>query len=462
VRADDPERAGLRRWPVDAKPLVMRADRPRAAPGLDATGRHAAAAIDRPDGAHAWWRLLASLALSTIGGIGLWSVVVSLPAIQAEFGIDRGDASLPYTATMIGFALGSVLMGRLADRFGIVVPAVLAALMLGLGYVAAASAATLWQFMLAQALLIGMLGSSATFGPLVADVSLWFVRRRGIAVAIVASGNYLAGTVWPPLLQAAIEAVGWRQAHLGIGALCVVTMLPLALALRRRAPVEDPTDCPVGAGLGPRSPTRPGNLGARDLADTLRMSPATLQLLLVLAGLSCCIAMSMPQVHLVAYCADLGYGPARGAEMLSLMLGLGVVSRLASGLIADRIGGVGTLILGSTLQCLALLFYLPFDGLTSLYVVSALFGLSQGGIVPSYALIVRDYFPAREAGARISLVLMATVAGMALGGWMSGAIYDLTGSYRAAFLNGIAWNLLNMAIAFWLLLGRLLPRGCPA
>jgi MFS family permease len=347
---------------------------------------------------------------------------------------------------MIGFAVGGVLMGRLADRFGIVVPVVIGALMLGIGYVAAASATSLWQFMLAQALLIGLLGSSATFGPLVADVSLWFVRRRGIAVAIVASGNYLAGTIWPPLLQAAIAAVGWRQAHMGIAAVCVTVMLPLALALRRRVPVEDAS-----------SP-----LGARDIADTLRMSPGTLQVLLVVAGLACCIAMSMPQVHIVAYCADLGYGPARGAQMLSLMLGLGVVSRLASGLIADRIGGVGTLIVGSTLQCLALLFYLPFDGLTSLYVVSALFGLSQGGIVPSYALIVRDYFPAREAGARISLVLMATIVGMALGGWMSGAIYDLTGSYQAAFMNGIAFNLLNMSIAFWLLLGRHRPHPTPA
>jgi MFS family permease len=406
----------------------------------------AAAGADQPDGAYAWWRLLACLGLSTIGGIGLWSVVVSLPAIQAEFGVDRADASLPYTATMVGFAIGGVLMGRVADRFGIVVPAVLAALMLGIGYIAAGSATALWQFMLAQALLIGMLGSSATFGPLVADVSLWFVRRRGIAVAIVASGNYLAGTLWPPLLQTAIEAVGWRQAHVGIGVLCVLTMLPLALALRRRAPVED-------AGVP---------LSARAITDALRVSPATLQVLLIVAGLSCCIAMSMPQVHIVAYCADLGYGPARGAEMLSLMLGFGVISRLASGLIADKIGGVGTLILGSTLQCLSLLFYLPFNGLTSLYVVSALFGLSQGGIVPSYALIVRDYFPAREAGARVSLVLMATVAGMALGGWMSGVIFDLTGSYRAAFLNGIAWNLLNMSIAFWLLLGRLRPQPAPA
>ena len=423
----------------------MRAGRSRLPFGAGTGGNVAGDA--RPDSAYAWWRLLASLALSTMGGIGLWSVVVSLPAIQAEFGVDRADASLPYTATMVGFAVGGVLMGRLADRFGIVVPAVLGALMLGIGYVAAASATALWQFMLAQALLIGMLGSSATFGPLVADVSLWFVRRRGIAVAIVASGNYLAGTLWPPLLQAAIAAVGWRQAHVGIGVLCVLTMLPLALLLRRRAPAED-TGVPLSARDHRGHPAHV----AGDAPGPARRSPAS----------SCCIAMSMPQVHIVAYCADLGYGPARGAEMLSLMLGFGVVSRLGSGLIADRIGGVGTLILGSTLQCLALLFYLPFDGLTSLYVVSALFGLSQGGIVPSYALIVRDYFPAREAGARVSLVLMATVAGMALGGWMSGAIFDLTGSYRAAFLNGIAWNLLNMSIAFWLLLGRLRPRPAPA
>jgi MFS family permease len=421
---------------------ARRADTPRG----DSGGQAIAAGAEQPDSAYAWRRLAASLALSTLGGIGLWSAIVALPAIQAEFGVDRGDASLPYTATMVGFAVGGVLMGRLADRFGVTLPVLLGALMLGTGYVAAASATSLWQFMLAQALLIGLLGSSATFGPLVADVSLWFVRRRGIAVAIVASGNYLAGTIWPPLLQSAIEAVGWRQAHMGIGALCVVTMVPLALTLRRRAPVEDSS----------------APLSARDIASTLRMSPGTLQALLVVAGLACCIAMSMPQVHIVAYCGDLGYGPARGAEMLSLMLGLGVVSRLASGLIADRIGGVGTLILGSTLQCLALLFYLPFDGLTSLYVVSALFGLSQGGIVPSYALIVRQYFPAREAGARVSLVLMATVAGMAIGGWMSGAIYDLTGSYQAAFLNGIAWNLLNMSIALWLLLGHLRPRTAPA
>lgn len=171
--------------------------------------------------------------------------------------------------------------------------------------------------------------------------------------------------------------------------------------------------------------------------------------------------MSMPQIHIVAYSGDLGYGAARGAEMLSLMLATGVVSRLISGLIADRIGGLGTLLLGSVLQCLAMILYLPFDGLVSLYLISALFGLSQGGIVPSYALIVREYYPAREAGARVSLVLMATVGGMALGGWMSGGIHDLTGSYTAAFINGIAFNLVNMAIAFRLLTGRRRRRALP-
>ena len=184
----------------------------------------------------------------------------------------------------------------------------------------------------------------------------------------------------------------------------------------------------------------------------ISLSPAALQVLLVIAGLGCCVAMSMPQVHIVAYCMDLGYGVAHGADMLSIMMAGGVVSRLASGFLADRIGGMKTLLIGSVLQCLSLLFYIPFDGLASLYVVSLVFGLSQGGIVPCYAIIVRDYMPAKEAGQRIGIVMMATIFGMAIGGWMSGWIYDLTGSYAAAFLNGIAWNLLNVlaiGLLFW-------------
>jgi MFS family permease len=392
----------------------------------------AASLIESP---YAWRRLAVSLALSTIGGVGLWSVVVVLPAVQAEFGLARGSASLPYTATMLGFAVGGILMGRLADRVGIMVPLVLSSVALGLGYLLAAGAPGLLPFALAQGLVIGMLGSAATFAPLMADVSHWFTRRRGIAVSICASGNYLAGTVWPPILQHFTATRGWRATMMGVGVFCFLPMLPLAALLRRRAPVAHPpaASVAVASGIGPH------------------VSPGRLQALLMVAGLGCCVAMSMPQVHIVAYASDLGHGVAHGAEMLSLMLGFGVVSRLASGWIADRIGGVRTLLLGSALQCLTLALYLPFDGLASLYVVSALFGLSQGGIVPSYAIIVRESFLPQEAGARIGAVAMATIVGMALGGWMSGALFDLTASYRAAFVNGIIWNLLNLVIALWLL-----------
>ncbi len=388
------------------------------------------------DGARAWIRLGLALTISTVGGIGLWSMVVTLPAIEAEFGLSRGEASMPYMATMIGFAVGGIIMGRLLDRLGIFPPLVLGACMLGIGYVAISFSPNIYVFSIIHAVLIGMLGSAATFAPLVADISHWFEKRRGIAVAVVASGNYLSGTVWPPILSWGIETVGWRETHVWIGIVCLLVMLPLAYSLRHRPPEHD--EATAAAKIAPMP---------------FDASPRAVQILLIVAGLACCVAMSMPQVHIVAYCGDLGYGVARGAEMLSLMLGLGVVSRIASGFIADKIGGVATLLLGSTLQCVALFFFIPFDGLVSLYLISALFGLSQGGIVPSYALIVRKYYPAREAGTRVSIVLMTTVAGMALGGWISGEIYDLTGSYRMAFWNGIGWNLLNMTIAVWFLLG---------
>lgn len=388
------------------------------------------------DSGYSWARLAAALGIAVMGGIGLWSPTVVLPTLEMEFGIDRGEATLPYTATMIGFAVGGVLMGRFSDRFGIFWPIVFGTLMLAGGFVLASFSTSYWQFVAIQAGLIGLLGCSPTFGPLVADISHWFRRRRGIAIAIVASGNYLAGTIWAPLLEHMINEMGWRQTYLVVGLLCLVLMLPLALVMRRQPDLE-PAAQPGAA-----------------KATSLPLPSPHLQVILMAAGVACCVAMAMPQVHMIAYCGDLGYGSARGSEMISLMLGFGVVSRLISGLIADKIGGIGTLILGSALQCLALIFYLPFDGLVSLYIVSSLFGLSQGGIVPSYALIVRDYFPAREAGVRVSLVLTATVGGMALGGWLSGEIFDLTGSYQAAFLHGIAWNLFNMGIAFWLLTSR--------
>ncbi len=416
-------------------------------------GRSAEEQASDIDGSAAWMRLFCAVLVSTIGGVGMWSVVVVLPAVQAEFGVTRGEASLAFTLTMLGFGFGGILMGRLADSFGVFRPLVGAGFTLGLGYLATAYATSLWQFALAHGVLIGFLGSSISFGPMIADISHWFERRRGIAVAICASGNYVAGTIWPPVVQHLVTTYGWRQTHVWLGLFCMVAMVPLAFTLRRRSPNRGShaTQMAAAAAAVPLPPPVP---------------LPVLQVLLVVAGLACCVAMSMPQVHIVAYCGDLGYGTARGAEMLSVMLGMGIISRLASGLIADRIGGVGTLLLGSVLQGVALLLYVPFDGLMSLYIISGLFGLFQGGIVPSYALIVRQYFPPDEAGARVGLVLMSTLIGMALGGWMSGLIFDLTGSYQAAFLNGIAWNLLNVLIVLFLIWGgrgsRRPSRGLPA
>lgn len=390
------------------------------------------------DSRQAALRLLTVLGLVTLGNSGMYVVAVVLPAVQAEFGVGRGDAALPYTLMMICLGLGGLWTGKLADKHGITPVLQVGAVAVCAGFIWAGLSGSIWTFGLAHGLLLGMLGSSSTFAPLLADTALWWNKRRGIAVAVAASGNYLAGTVWPPLVQWGIETIGWRHTYVLMGLLCGGGMLLLAQRMRQRPPLVVVAQ-PAGSSLHAVSTDRPFGLPV-----------AHAQALLCVAGVACCVAMSMPQVHIVAYCTDLGFGAARGAEMLSLMLACGIVSRLVSGLICDRIGGIRTLLLGSALQGVALLLFLPFDGLVPLYVISGLFGLFQGGIVPSYAIIVREHFPPQEAGARVGAVIMATLVGMALGGWMSGWVFDLTGSYHAAFLNGIAWNLLNLSIAGWL------------
>jgi MFS family permease len=386
------------------------------------------------DSGYAWFRLAVSMTLSALGGVGMWSVVVALPAMQADFAVARGEASLPFTLTTIGFGLGGVVMGKASDRFGIVWPVVIGACCLGLGYILVSLAPGIGSAAVAYGVLIGMMGTGATFSPLMADISKWFERRRGIAVALCAAGNYIAGTLWPPIVELLIRRQGWRTAHLVIGIVCIVCMVPLALLLRSPAPVQS---------------TR-GGLGARRF-PAARLSPGLLQTLLVIAGVGCCVAMSMPQVHIVAYCGDLGYGVANGARMLSLMLGFGIVSRIASGFIADRIGGMKTLVIGSALQSVALALYLTSDQLVPLFVISAMFGLFQGGLVPSYAIVIRENYPVEQTGTRVGIVMMATLFGMAFGGWISGVIYDRTGSYHAAFANGMLWNLLNLGIVLFVL-----------
>ena len=389
------------------------------------------------DSAYAARRLFITLLLMTLGGSSMYVVSVVLPEVQKEFDVSRADASLPYTLMMLGFGAGGLAMGKLADKWGVHVALWIGAVGVGSGFILAGMASNIWLFALAHGLLMGLLGSSSTFAPLLADTSLWWDKRRGIAVAVCASGNYLAGSIWPALAQQGVETLGWRETYIWIGIVCGLGMLALSFLMKQRPPMMV-----VAA---------PGSVQSMASERPFGLPVNTAHALLCVAGVACCVAMAMPQVHIVAYCTDLGFGAARGSEMLSLMLACGIVSRLISGAICDRIGGLKTLALGSLLQGVALLLFLPFDGMVSLYVISALFGLFQGGIVPAYAIIVREYFPAKRVGVLVGAVIMATMIGMALGGWMSGKVFDLTGSYHAAFVNGVLWNALNLSIALFLL-----------
>ncbi len=387
-----------------------------------------------PDSRRAWLRLAVAVVIGSLGSVGMWSVVVALPVVQSDFGATRGTASLAFTMVMLGFGLGQVVTGRISDRYGIVAAIGVGIGILGLGYIGAGYAPSVLAFILLH-FAIG-LSSAATFGPLMAEASHWFDRYRGLAVAIAASGNYIGGTLWPPAVNFGLQTFGWRTTHIAIGIFTAIAMAVSLVALRLL----------MGAA------TQRSHVNAPPPRVDLKLSTNALTAILSVASIACCVAMSMPQVHIVAYCGDLGYGVARGAEMLSLMLGFGIISRIGSGFLADKIGGIRTLLIGSVAQGSALLFYLFFDSLTSLYIISAMFGLFQGGIVPSYAIIVREAMPAAEAATRIGIVIFASVFGMSLGGWISGVIFDATGSYAAAFANGLAWNLLNVTIMVLLLL----------
>ena len=377
-------------------------------------------------------RFVAALPLMTIGGSAMYSAIMVLEPAALEFSSGRGGASLPYASFMAGFAVGGVVMGRVADRYGILLPALLGSLALPAGFLLCVQATSILHLCVVLAVLCGFLGAAFSFGPLVADTSLWFTARRGLAVGIVISGNYLAGAVWPPILQHYFDQQGWRATFNDLSWFTLCTMLPLSLLLTRQPPKEKIQD----AAVHPADDHRP-----------LAMTPLNLQCLICAAGVGCCIAMAMPQVHIVPYVLDLGHPAARGAEMLGLMLGFGVISRVGAGWLSDRIGGLIPLLIGSGLQTVVLIAFLGSDSLAWLDGVSIAFGLSQGGIVPSYAIILRTFFPVAEAGWRIGLALFFTIGGMAVGGWIAGALYDLTGSYTASFINAIAFNIFNLIIA---------------
>ncbi len=391
--------------------------------------------LNPPSSPYAVVRVINSLLMMTVALCGMYASVMVLEPVTREFQVGHGAGALPYTLYMTGFGLGTIVLGRFMDRFGIPVLAVTASICLPSGLYIVSHAENFWVFTLSLSVLCGFLGGAFAFGPLTADISHWFTRRRGLAIGIVTSGSYLAGALWPPILQSWIDSSGWRQSLVWL-AWCSLSMLPLSLVYLKR----NRDDSAINQAADRENWSRP-----------LDMTAGQLQVALCVAGIGCCVAMSMPQIHLIPHVIDLGFDARDGAWMLSIMLGSGIVSRVASGFISDRIGGIRTLLLGSSLQALVIFLFIFVDTLTSLYLAAIAFGLVQGGITPSYMLIVRRFFRPDQAGSRIGLLFVATVGGMALGGWMAGALYDLSGSYTLSFINVIAFNIMNLAIVFYLL-----------
>ncbi len=389
--------------------------------------------IVEQDTLKSWFRLIVLFIIGVIGTVGMWSVVVVLPALETEFNIDRGNASLLYATTMVGFGLGNFLIGKITDKIGIKIPIVIAIITLILSYLLATVSKEFWHLLILQVFM--GLAAATFFGPSMADIGNFFETRRGLAVSIIASANYVAGASWPLVISYFLNFSDWRDVYLYIALICLIIMVPLVLILKNN--IASHSDTSLNSNFQNH---KFNNLSSRKLQN-----------LLMLAGVGCCVAMAMPQVHIVALCVDSGFGLNVGAEVLSVMLFSGMISRVAFGFLSDKIGPIFTLFIGSLLQMLALVFFIPFDSQFSLYIVSLMFGLSQGGIVPAYAMIVRKYLPLSEVGERVGLVIMATIVGMGLGGWMSGEIYDLTQSYKLAFVNGILWNLTNVIIVTFIM-----------
>ena len=388
------------------------------------------------DSRQAWLRLFLVFTMSVLGTAGMWSVVIIMPSIQNEFQLDRAASTYPYVTTMFGYGFGNVIIGRMLDKIGIKKPIIFALSLLITSYLLS----TLANNILWLSIIQFFLGFSAAafFGPMMADISKYFNKRKGLAVSLVASGQHLCGAIWPFIIKDFLIEGDWRNAHLFIALICSI-FIPILFYF-----------------IGNKSPNSKNNiLVLEEIKNTnsnlkLPISNQRVQTLLMIAGVFCCVAMAMPQVHIVPLCIDSGFGLGVGTEILSFMLFAAVTSRVLFGLLSDKIGPIQTLILGSALQAISLSMFLPFDSQLSLYIVAIFFGLSQGGIVPIYAVIISKFLPANEVAERVGLLIFATIIGMSLGGWLSGEIYDYTSSYSLAFLNGIFWNIINLIIMIYL------------
>jgi MFS family permease len=396
--------------------------------------------VERPYG---WLVVIASMAMVSMAFGAMYLIVVGMVPVSQEMGWPRSVPSLANGLNWAGAGLGGVLMGWFADRHGAWRSAIIGGVSLAAGCVLAGSMQGEWALYASHLLLLGAFGKGALMVPLLSNATLWFDRNRGFALAVVGSGQSIAGMLLPPIFRYAMDEAGWRAVMIGYGIACLAVILPLSLLLRRPPPA-------VGAPLPAPQPTPlPGD----DAVAFVRRAVPSLTLLhalVCLAIIGCCVAMAMPIVHLMAHAIDLGFSAARGAEMLSLLLAGGFVSRLGFGLLADRIGGLRTILIGSVGQAATLSLFIWIDGLTGLYLAALAFGLAFGGLVTTYSLVARELFPLSEVGWRIGVILLCGTLGMAGGGYLGGLVFDLAGSYRIAFLTGVVFNLVNLVIVLGL------------
>jgi MFS family permease len=404
--------------------------------------RRAARFADSIETGASWVAAAVAMSILSISYGAPLIVVVGLKPIAAALGGDRSVIALAAALVWVGTGTGGILMGWVADRVGVRRTVICGALMTALG-LAVSSIGKVWTLYLGHALLIGLLGGGALYPPLLIHVSRWFDRRRGTALAVISSGQYVAGVIWPSVFQHWLGWFGWQATMLSY-AVVVVAVAPMALFLR---PAPQP-----GRAVGSSAVVVRGT-------HALGLRPNTVQALLCAAAFLCCVPMAMPAGHLVALCSDLGISPAQGAAMLSVLLGCAFVSRQFWGWLADRVGGLLTLMLGSACQALAIGAFLLTQNEAGLFTISAAFGLGFSGIVPAYVLIVRELFPSAEASWRVPTVLFIAMSGMAFGSWFAGALYDHFGYYAPAFATGAAFNVANLTIIGFLLMRQTLRGG---
>jgi MFS family permease len=402
---------------------------------------------DRPpsiEGRGSWIAAAVTLAILSISYGSPLLIVVGLKPIQEALGTDRSVIALAGSLIWVGTGLGGIPAGWLADRIGIRPVIAIGAVAIALGLAISAIGGTVPLY-LGHGLLIGVIGNGAIYAPLLIYVSRWFDRRRGTAIALISSGQYIAGVFWPSVFERGIAAFGWQAAMLGyavVTLVCILPMLPLLHAVPK----------PVSAG--------PATAAGRD-RSVLGLPPNLVQALLCVAGFCCCIPMAIPGSHIVAYCSDIGISPVRGAAMLSVLLGCAFISRQFWGLMADRLGGLRTVMAGSACQAAAIAAFLITQNEAGLFVIAGIYGLGFSGIIPSYSVAIRDLFPSAEASWRIPTLLFTAMSGMATGSWLAGRIYDHFGTYAPAFATGVVFNLLNLVLIGFLVI-RLPRRSAPS